>query len=143
MPMVLPPSATVNPVDDAIFCQMYKQTGKWKPGSRLIIPDTAREEIFFAKVVSIGDGKIIDMDENGECYHKPAIVQPGDWIIFARYHGERVQIADELFLILREGDVLARIELQDDAEEYLIPWRIGSGEDDDKALIGAKLETTE
>lgn len=142
MPMVLPPSAEVEPIDDAILCQMYRQTGKWKPGSKIIIPETGREEIFFAQVISVGEGKIVDFNEDGTPFRKPMGVEEEDWIVFARYHGERLQVADELYLLLREGDVLAKIDMGEDAEEYLVPWRLGSSEGEDDAPL-AKAQVQE
>jgi chaperonin GroES len=108
--MILPVGAKVDPVDDTIFCRMYAQAGLTSSHG-IYIPQTAREEVFFAKVVSVGPGQLVDVDKDGREVRLPMNLKAGDSVIFARYHGERFQIGDGIWIIMRRADVLAKIDL--------------------------------
>ena len=110
MPMILPEGAKVDPVDDTIFCRMYAQAGMVSK-SGIYIPQTAREEVFFAKVAAVGPGQLVDVDKFGKEVRLPMNLKVGDSIVFARYHGERFQIGDGIWIIMRRGDVLAKVDL--------------------------------
>jgi len=71
----------------------------------IIIPDTAKEKPAEGRVISAGNGKIL---ENGEI--KPLDVKEGDRILFGKYSGTEVKVGGEEYLIMREDDVLGIIE---------------------------------
>jgi chaperonin GroES len=69
--------------------------------SGIVLPDSAKEKPQEGKVVAVGSGRF----ENGE---RVALeVKEGDKIIFSKYAGTEVKVADKELLIMRESDILA------------------------------------
>lgn len=139
MPATLPPGTRIRPKTDSIVCRMYSQTGKWKEGSRLVIPQTARRAVFFAQVVEVGPGRAIEADENGIATRLKPDIAVGEDILFKRYHGEEVEIGDELYVVLREEDVMARLDLPEEKREEFLRFS-GSEDADLDALVAAKIQ---
>jgi len=73
--------------------------------SGIVLPETAKEKPQKGKVLSVGPG---DRDEKGERIAMD--VKKGDTILFAKYGGTEIKIDDKKLLILKESDVLARVE---------------------------------
>ena len=93
----------VRPLHDRILVKREDE-GEEKIGG-IIIPDTAKEKPQRAKVVAVGNGKMLD---DGK---RVALdVKSGDRILFGKYSGSEVKIDNEEYLILREEDVLAILE---------------------------------
>lgn len=70
----------------------------------IVLPDTAREKPKQGKILSVGDGKMLD---NGR-RQKPS-VQEGDRVVFSSWAGSQVQIDGNELLIMAEDDILALI----------------------------------
>ena len=111
MPLSLPPGTTIDATDDRLVVQTYKETGKWKEGSKIVVPQSALKETFFAKVVVMGKGKLVDILENGEELRKKPPAKVGDDILFARYHGERAEIDGAQYIIMAHDDIIAKVNL--------------------------------
>ena len=93
----------IRPLHDRILVKRIEEEEERRGG--IIIPDTAKEKPQQAKVIAVGDGKIL---ENGK--RVPLDVKAGDRVLFAKYSGSEVQIEGEEYLILREEDVLGVLE---------------------------------
>jgi len=93
----------IRPLHDRILVTRVQEEEKTKGG--IIIPDSAKEKPAEGKVVSVGNGKIL---ENGEI--KALDVKEGDRILFSKYSGTEIKISGEEYLIMREDDVLGIIE---------------------------------
>lgn len=124
MPMTLPPGTEFEPMDDTIFCRLYAQTGKYKSNSKLWTPEVAREEIFMAQVLRVGPGRRIDVDAAGADVRLPMRYAPGDDVVFTRYHGERVEIDDGFYIVLKEDDVLMRVTVPEDQRDVFYKWAV-------------------
>ena len=74
--------------------------------SGIVLPDTAKEKPQKGKVVAVGDGK---WDEDGE-KRIPLDVAEGDEVLYSKYGGTEVTIENEELLVLRESDVLAKVD---------------------------------
>jgi len=74
--------------------------------SGIVLPDTAKEKPQKGKVVAVGDGK---WDEDGE-KRIPLDVAEGDEVLYSKYGGTEVTVENEELLVLRESDVLAKID---------------------------------
>jgi chaperonin GroES len=72
--------------------------------SGLVIPDTAREKPQKGKVLAVGDGKL----EDGK--RIPLDVAEGDEVLYSKYGGTDITVDGEDLLVLRESDVLAKVE---------------------------------
>jgi len=137
MPLTLPPTAEIEPLEDNLFCRMYAPSGIWKAGSKLIVPDTAREEVFVAKVLKVGPGKTIDIYKDGTRERLPMQVVEGDDILYFRYRGERLSIDGQLYVTLSSTDVIAKIRVPEETREEYFKF---AGIGDDPGTIGqAKL----
>ena len=93
----------IRPLHDRILVERLEE-GEVKKGG-IIIPDTAKEKPQEGKVIAAGNGKV---SEDGKKI--PLDVKAGDRILFGKYSGSEVKIADKEYLILREEDVLAILE---------------------------------
>lgn len=65
--------------------------------SGIIIPDSAKEKPLKGKVLAAGDGT---KDE-------PMVVKEGDTVLFGKYAGSEIKLDDEVYLIMRQSDILA------------------------------------
>jgi chaperonin GroES len=96
-------STQIQPLADRIVIKPLEDTEQMRGG--LYIPDTAKEKPQQGEVVAVGPGK---MSEEGK--RIPAEVKTGDRVLYGKYSGTEVTVADEQYLILRESDVLAVIK---------------------------------
>ena len=65
----------------------------------IIIPDTAKEKPLKGEVIAVGNGT---KDED-------MIVKPKDQVLYGKYAGTEVELDGEVFLIMRQSDILAII----------------------------------
>jgi chaperonin GroES len=93
----------IRPLQDRIVVSRIQEQEKTKGG--IIIPDTAQEKPAEGKVLSVGNGKVL---EDGKV-RKPD-VKVGDRVLFSKYGGTDVTIDGEELLILREDDILGVVE---------------------------------
>jgi chaperonin GroES len=90
----------IHPIHDRILVTRIEAEDVARGG--IIIPDTAKEKPQEGKVVAVGNGKL---NEDGT--RMPLDVQAGDRILFGKYSGSEVRVADDDYVIMREEDVLA------------------------------------
>jgi chaperonin GroES len=93
----------IRPLHDRILAKRLEEQEKTAGG--LFIPDTAKEKPLEAKVIAVGNGKLM---ENGTL--RPLDVKAGDKVLIGKYSGSDVKIDGEEHIILREDDILAVIE---------------------------------
>ena len=73
--------------------------------SGIVIPDTAKEKPQQGEVVAVGPGRLSEEGKRIE-----VDLKVGDRVIYGKYSGTEVTVADEEYLILRESDVLAVVD---------------------------------
>ena len=73
--------------------------------SGIVLPDTAKEKPQRGEVIAVGDGAL---DDNGN--RKPIDVSNGDTVLYSKYGGTEIKVDGEDLLVLRESDVLAKVE---------------------------------
>jgi len=93
----------VKPLADKVLIKRLEAENKTKGG--IVLPDTAKEKPRRGKVVSIGDGKLLDNGKRSDFQ-----VKKGDAVLFTSYGGTEIKIDGEEYLIMEESDVLAVIE---------------------------------
>jgi cysteine synthase A len=90
----------VVPLNDKIVVKRLEAEEKTAGG--ILLPDTAKEKPKQGKVLSVGDGKLL---ENGK--RAAFQVKEGDRVLFSAYAGNEVNVDGEEYLIMSEDDVLA------------------------------------
>ncbi len=93
----------IKPLQDRILVRRLEEKEVKKGG--IIIPDTAKEKPQEGEVMAVGPGKVT---EDGK--RQPMEVKVGDKILFGKYSGSEVKLADEEYLIMREEDVLGILQ---------------------------------
>lgn len=115
---------SIQPLYDRILAKRSEaQTHTSEAG--LFIPEVARERPQEAVVVAVGCGRpsdvpIIEMGpvDNGSSdyrtFFRTPIVKPGDRVLIGKYSGAEVVVSGETFLILREDEILAIVNVEAD-----------------------------
>jgi chaperonin GroES len=80
------------------------EEGEVKKGG-IIIPDTAKEKPQEAEVIAVGKGRVGD---DGKII--PLEVKKGDRVLIGKYSGTEVNIDGVEHIILREEEILAKID---------------------------------
>ena len=93
----------IRPLHDRILVERLEEQEVKKGG--IIIPDTAKEKPQEGQVIAVGPGR---WGEDGK--RIPMEVKAGDRILFGKYSGSEVKVADEEHLIMREEDVLGILQ---------------------------------
>lgn len=96
-------SKLLRPLNDRILLERLEAEQKTAGG--ILIPDNAKEKPVEAKVVAVGNGKIL---ENG--HRQPMSIQVGDKVIFGKWSGSEVKIGGKDYLLVKEDEVLAVVE---------------------------------
>ena len=90
---------SIRPLHDRVLIKRIEEQETVKGG--IIIPDTAKEKSQEGEVVAVGAGKML---ENGSVL--PLEVKEGDRILFGKYSGTEIKLADQDYLILREDEII-------------------------------------
>ena len=93
----------LTPLHDRILVRRVEEAETTKGG--IIIPETAKEKPQEGEVISVGKGKV---NEEGKVH--PLDVKPGDRVLFGKYSGNEITIDGDLFVIMREEEVLGILE---------------------------------
>ena len=88
------------PLNDKLVVERLEADDKTAGG--IVLPDTAKEKPKQGKVLSLGDGKLLD---NGK--RAAFQVKEGDRVLFTSYAGSEVTIDGKEYLVMTEEDVLA------------------------------------
>ena len=93
----------VRPLHDRLIVQLIEESEQQVGG--IIIPDTAKEKPQQGKVIAAGKGKVKD---DGSL--QPLDVKAGDTVLFGKYSGTEIKLAGEVYMIMREDEILGVIE---------------------------------
>jgi chaperonin GroES len=93
----------VIPLNDKILVKRLEAEEKTAGG--ILLPDTAKEKPRQGKILSLGDGKLL---ENGK--RAAFQVKEGDRVLFSSYAGNEVTVDGDEYLIMSEDDILAVID---------------------------------
>ncbi len=94
----------LKPLGDRLIVRAVEEEETTASG--LVLPDTAKEKPQKGEVLAVGDG---NWDEDGE-KRIPLDVAAGDTVLYSKYGGTEVKVDGEDLLVLRESDVLAKVE---------------------------------
>ena len=93
----------LRPLHDRVIVKRVEEE-RTTPGG-IVIPDSATEKPIKGEVVAVGNGKILDDGSKRELD-----VKVGDKVLFGKYSGTEVKVAEEELLVMREDDIMAIIE---------------------------------
>ena len=93
----------IKPLADRIVIKVIDDAQQTSGG--IFIPDSAKEKSQKGEVIAVGTGKTNDKGEKD-----PMEVKVGEIVLFAKYAGTDVKVADETLKIMSVSDVLGIIE---------------------------------
>jgi chaperonin GroES len=93
----------IEPLDDRIVVEPIEADKVTKGG--IVLPDSAKEKPVKGKVIATGPGRLLDTGKRVE-----VAVKKGDVVVYARYGGTEVEIDGKDYVILRESDLLAKVQ---------------------------------
>jgi chaperonin GroES len=92
----------IKPLADRVVIKMVEAEETTKSG--IILAGAAKEKPQVAEVVAVGPGGVVDGKE------VVMELSVGDKVLMSKYAGTEVKLDGEEFIILRQNDVLAKIE---------------------------------
>lgn len=93
----------IRPLNDKIVVKRIEAENKTKGG--IVLPDNAKEKPKEGKVISVGEGKLLDSGNRASFQ-----VKKDDRVLFSSYAGTEIKIDGDDYLIMSEDDVLAIVE---------------------------------
>ena len=94
----------LKPLGDRLIVRAIEEEETTAGG--ILLPDTAKEKPQNGKVLAVGDGKI--SEDTGK--RVPLDVSEGDEVLYSKYGGTEIKVDGEDLLVLRESDVLAKVQ---------------------------------
>ena len=92
----------IKPLGDKVVVKAVESEEMTKSG--IVLPGSAKEKPAMSEVIAVGpggevDGKTVVME-----------VKPGDKVIISKYAGSEVKLDGEEFMIIKQSDILAKVE---------------------------------
>jgi chaperonin GroES len=97
-------SMKLKPLGDRLIVRAIEEEETTASG--IVLPDTAKEKPQKGKVLAVGDGKV--NEDTGK--RTPLDVAEGDEVLYSKYGGTEIKVDGEELLVLRESDVLAKVQ---------------------------------
>jgi len=76
-----------------------------KTAGGIVLPDSAKEKPQRGKIVSVGEGKMLDNGARSQMQ-----VKKGDEVLFTSYAGPEIKLDGKEYLIMEETEIMAVIE---------------------------------
>ena len=95
--------AKIRPLDDRIVVQVLDAEEVSAGG--IVLPDSAKDKPQRGKVAAVGEGRLLDSGERAKME-----VKKGDVVIYGKYAGSDVKVDGKDFKILRESEILGKVE---------------------------------
>jgi chaperonin GroES len=97
-----PAKIKLQPLGDRVVVQ--REDSETVTAGGIVLPDSAKDKPTRGKVISVGDGRLLDSGKR-----TPLQVKVGDRVLFSTYAGDTFKIGTRELLLLREEDILAVI----------------------------------
>jgi chaperonin GroES len=94
----------LKPLGDRLIVRAIEEEETTASG--IVLPDTAKEKPQKGKVLAVGDGRV--NEDTGK--RTPLDVAEGDEVLYSKYGGTEIKVDGEELLVLRETDVLAKVQ---------------------------------
>lgn len=92
----------IKPLFDRIILKEVNAGSPTKSG--IIMPSSMQEKPITATVIAVGEGEKVDGEK------VEIVVKVGDKVVLNKYSASEFNISDEKFLIIKQCDILAKIE---------------------------------
>jgi chaperonin GroES len=93
----------LQPLGDRVVVE--REESEERTAGGIVLPDTAKDKPARGKVISVGDGKLLNNGTRSKMQ-----VKKGDRVVFSSYAGEVFKIGDRELLLMREDEIYAVIE---------------------------------
>lgn len=93
---------SIKPLGNRVVVQPIEQEEITAGG--IVLPETAKEKPQKGTVLAVGPG-----ERNDEGKHVALEVEEGDTVLFAKYSGTEIKYEGKKLLIMRESDILAKL----------------------------------
>jgi len=93
----------IRPLADKVLVERVEAESTTAGG--IVLPDAAKEKPQRGKIVSVGEGKLLEDGTRREVQ-----VKKGDLVLFTSYAGTEIKIDGNEYLIMDESDIMAVIE---------------------------------
>ena len=93
----------LKPLGDRLIVKAIEEEETTASG--IVLPETAKEKPQRGEVLAVGEGA---RDDKGE--RIPLDVAKGDTVLYSKYGGTEVKVDGDDLLVMRESDVLAKVE---------------------------------
>jgi chaperonin GroES len=93
----------IRPLADKVLVQRLEAETKTAGG--IVLPDAAKEKPQRGKIISVGEGKLLD-----DGTRQKVQVKKGETVLFTSYAGTEIKIEGKEYLIMDESDIMAVIE---------------------------------
>ncbi|WP_027109058.1 co-chaperone GroES [Lacticigenium naphthae] len=93
----------LRPLSNRVLLEVTEKEEKTMSG--IVLPDSAKEKPQTAKVVAIGQGRLLD---NGE--RVAVSVKVGEVVLFEKYAGSEVKYDGKEYLVVKDTDIIAVVE---------------------------------
>jgi chaperonin GroES len=90
------------PLCDRVVLKQLEAEETTKSG--IVLPGNAQEKPQQAEVIAVGPGGVVDGNE------VKMEVAVGDKVIYSKYAGTNVKLEDEEYIIVRQSDIVAKVE---------------------------------
>ena len=96
-------ASTLTPLGDRVVVRPLEKEEVTKSG--IVLPDTAKEKPQEGEIIAVGPGRLTDDGKR-----LTMELKKGDRVLFSKYAGTEVKLEETEYLILRESDVLAKLD---------------------------------
>lgn len=94
---------SIRPLGDKVLVKRLEAETKTKSG--IYLPETAAEKPQQAKVVAVGQGRLLDDGKRASFQ-----VKAGDTVIISKWGGTELKVNGEELLVLSEDEILGVVE---------------------------------
>jgi chaperonin GroES len=93
----------IRPLADKVLVERIEAETKTAGG--IVLPDSAKEKPLRGKIISVGEGKLLDDGSRSQMQ-----VKNGDEVLFTSYAGNEIKIDGKEYIVMDESDIMAVIE---------------------------------
>jgi chaperonin GroES len=93
----------IRPLADKVLVERIEAENKTAGG--IVLPDSAKEKPQRGKIISVGEGKLLEDGSRGQMQ-----VKKGDEVLFTSYAGNEIKLDGKEYIIMDETDIMAVIE---------------------------------